>query len=118
MSPVDTEGILGIPGDATKIKEIKAMFHSGSAFMDLSKYGTHDVAGALLLYIYELPEPVFTDVYYKQFLDSLRTCKLLLSLADTLLEIENVAARLSAIKELVQSLPLANQVPVDPSFCC
>ncbi|XP_060095208.1 rho GTPase-activating protein 18 isoform X2 [Heteronotia binoei] len=68
---LDTEGLLRIPGVATRIKslcqELEAKFYEGTFNWETVKQ--HDAASVLKLFIRELPQPLLTVEYLKAFQD-------------------------------------------------
>ncbi|XP_010009791.1 PREDICTED: rho GTPase-activating protein 18, partial [Nestor notabilis] len=68
---LETEGLLRIPGVATRIKslcqELEAKFYEGTFNWENVKQ--HDAASLLKLFIRELPQPLLTVEYLKAFQD-------------------------------------------------
>ncbi|XP_074846688.1 rho GTPase-activating protein 18 [Carettochelys insculpta] len=68
---LDTEGLLRIPGVATRVKslcqELEAKFYEGTFNWESVKQ--HDAASLLKLFIRELPQPLLTVEYLKAFQD-------------------------------------------------
>ncbi|XP_077209402.1 rho GTPase-activating protein 18 isoform X4 [Paroedura picta] len=68
---LDTEGLLRIPGVATRVKslcqELEAKFYDGTFNWETVKQ--HDAASLLKLFIRELPQPLLTVEYLKAFQD-------------------------------------------------
>jgi len=89
-SAIDREGIMSIPGDSIKVKEIKQQFDAGIA-PNLDDFGAHEIASTLLLYLYELPEPLLTKSRYMKFLDSIM--------------VSDPETRLTALKTVINDLP-------------
>ena len=70
IKALDREGILSVPGETDKIKEIKCSFEQGMENIDLNRYGAHDITGALISYLFELPEPILTRSSYVKFISA------------------------------------------------
>ncbi|XP_054249079.1 rho GTPase-activating protein 18 [Indicator indicator] len=94
---LETEGLLRIPGAATRIKslcqELEAKFYDGTFNWENVKQ--HDAASLLKLFIRELPQPLLTVEYLKAFQD-----------------VQNLPTRkqqLQALNLLVLLLPEANR---------
>ncbi|NXG41120.1 RHG18 protein, partial [Psilopogon haemacephalus] len=94
---LETEGLLRIPGAATRIKslcqELEAKFYDGTFNWEHVKQ--HDAASLLKLFIRELPQPLLTVQYLKAFQD-----------------VQNLPTRkqqLQALNLLVLLLPEANR---------
>ncbi|XP_054831512.1 rho GTPase-activating protein 18 [Eublepharis macularius] len=68
---LDTEGLLRIPGVATRVKslcqELEAKFYEGTFNWETVKQ--HDAASLLKLFIRELPQPLLTVEYLRAFQD-------------------------------------------------
>ncbi|XP_041106189.1 rho GTPase-activating protein 18-like [Polyodon spathula] len=67
---LDTEGLLRIPGSATRVKslcqDLEAKFYEGTFAWDSVKQ--HDAASLLKLFIRELPHPLLTVEYLNAFI--------------------------------------------------
>ncbi|XP_026050788.1 rho GTPase-activating protein 18-like isoform X1 [Carassius auratus] len=71
---LDTEGVLRIPGAATRVKavchELEHKFYEGTFLWESLKQ--HDAASLLKLFIRELPYPLLTVEYFSAFLSVLK----------------------------------------------
>eukprot|EP01103_Thecamoeba_quadrilineata_P014618 TRINITY_DN4399_c0_g9_i1.p1 TRINITY_DN4399_c0_g9~~TRINITY_DN4399_c0_g9_i1.p1 ORF type:complete len:548 (-),score=141.11 TRINITY_DN4399_c0_g9_i1:179-1822(-) len=93
---LDVPGIFRISGIATQIQAIKKMYDAGK-LPDLSKYDINDVAGALKLWLRQLPQPLLTFSLYEAFMA-----------ATSITESEE--ERLECIRRVVKRLPKGNLV--------
>ncbi|XP_074843514.1 rho GTPase-activating protein 28 isoform X1 [Carettochelys insculpta] len=95
---LETEGILRVPGSASRVKnlhqEIESKFHEDT--FDWNQVRNNDAAGLLKMFIRELPSPLFTVEYLPAFI--------------TLVEkVSNVKLQLQALHLLIMLLPDANR---------
>ncbi|KAM4706287.1 rho GTPase-activating protein 28 isoform 2-T2 [Rhinophrynus dorsalis] len=95
---LETEGILRVPGSASRVKslreELESKFHEGT--FDWDKVRNNDAAGLLKMFIRELPTPLFTMEYLPAF--------------TTLVEkISKIKLQLQALHLLIMLLPDANR---------
>jgi len=91
---IDSEGIFRISGSFATIKSIKQLVDEGK-ILDLDQYDVNSVAGALKLYLRELPVPVLTFENY-----------------DKIIELSSISNEKEAIlqeKTLVAALPPPNR---------
>ncbi|XP_013383351.1 rho GTPase-activating protein 17 isoform X2 [Lingula anatina] len=65
---MEEEGLFRVAGGAAKVKKLKAAFDAG--IVDMSDYvrDIHCIAGALKLYLRELPEPLLTYDLYDEWM--------------------------------------------------
>jgi len=68
---LDVEGLFRIGASTKTINDIRASFRNGQE-VDLSNFDAHAVAGALKVYLRELPDPLLLPIYkkYKEQVDS------------------------------------------------
>jgi len=90
---IDRESILSVPGDSNKIRELKQLLEKGET--DFSMFNPNDVSGTLMLYLYELPEPVLTRSAYPKFLDAQ--------------QLTDIPSRIDTIKRIFTELPEPNR---------
>ncbi|KAG5519919.1 hypothetical protein PMAC_000196 [Pneumocystis sp. 'macacae'] len=93
---LDEIGIYRVPGSVVSVNALKALLNSGEV-VDLKEDRWADIniiAGALKLWLRELPEPLMTYKLYSQFI----------SLSD----ISDYYKRIVFLKELIQKLPPYN----------
>jgi hypothetical protein len=72
---VEVEGIYRTSGNATQIQEIKRLFDRDSGAVDLLRPNKqlndiHSVASALKLYFRELPDPLLTKEFHREFIEA------------------------------------------------
>ncbi|XP_064612092.1 active breakpoint cluster region-related protein-like isoform X2 [Liolophura sinensis] len=70
---MDETGIYRVSGVTSDVQRLKKAFDKNSrgAMHLLSEFDIHAVSGVLKLYFRELPEPLFTEALYCNFIDSL-----------------------------------------------
>ncbi|KAM4687890.1 rho GTPase-activating protein 28 [Discoglossus pictus] len=95
---LETEGILRVPGSASRVKslreELESKFYENT--FDWEKVRNNDAAGLLKMFIRELPAPLFTMEYLPAFI--------------TLVEkISKIKLQLQALHLLIMLLPDANR---------
>ncbi|KTW30940.1 uncharacterized protein T551_01492 [Pneumocystis jirovecii RU7] len=93
---LDEVGIYRVPGSIVSVNALKALLNSGEAvnLKDDRWADVNIIAGALKLWLRELPEPLMTYKLYPQFID--------------LSDIPDYHKRITVLKELIQKLPLYN----------
>ncbi|XP_064626283.1 rho GTPase-activating protein 44-like isoform X2 [Lineus longissimus] len=67
---LDEEGLFRVAGSSSKVKKLKAAFDAGIVEMDDFLRDPHVVAGALKLYLRELPEPLMTYKLYPEWMQA------------------------------------------------
>ncbi|KAF2205100.1 RhoGAP-domain-containing protein [Delitschia confertaspora ATCC 74209] len=77
MFGLEVEGIYRIPGTASHIQAMKALFDSDSSRVDFRnpeafQHDVNSVAGLLKQFFRELPDPLLTRAFYQQFIDAAR----------------------------------------------
>ncbi|KAJ5594462.1 uncharacterized protein N7459_000670 [Penicillium hispanicum] len=96
---LDMEGIYRLSGSATHISHMKAVFNNDSSQVDFTNpenfyHDVNSVAGLLKQFFRDLPDPLFTEQYYSQFVDAAR--------------IDDDAQRRDSLHALINSLPDAH----------
>ncbi|KAL3856236.1 hypothetical protein ACJMK2_011013 [Sinanodonta woodiana] len=93
---LDEVGIYRVSGVTSEVQRLKRLFNKNpvAAGMQIGDVDIHAVTGVLKLYFRELPEPLFTDANYHQFLH--------------LVELSDEEAKEKCMLELLHSLPEPN----------
>ncbi|MEE6464423.1 hypothetical protein FKM82_006255 [Ascaphus truei] len=95
---LETEGILRVPGSASRVKnlrqELESKFYENT--FDWEKVRNNDAAGLLKLFIRELPTPLFTVEYLPAFIALVE-------------KISKIKLQLQALHLLIMLLPDANR---------
>jgi hypothetical protein len=91
---LETEGLFRLAGGVARVKKLKAMFDAN--MVDMSDFVTdvHAIAGALKLYLRELPEPLLMYELYDSWVQAGMT--------------QDSDIRLQSLYTLVHSLPQEN----------
>lgn len=91
---IEEEGLLRVAGTVSKVKKLKAAFDAGLfGIVDMNEYSRdpHAVAGALKMYLRELPNPIMTHELYDEWMSASR--------------ISDKDMKLKALRPIVERLP-------------
>ncbi|KAJ5219872.1 hypothetical protein N7468_009076, partial [Penicillium chermesinum] len=96
---LDLEGIYRLSGSANHISHMKALFDNDSSQVDLTNpesfyHDVNSVAGLVKQFFRDLPDPLFTNQYYSQFIEAAR--------------IEDDIQRRDSMHALINNLPDAH----------
>ncbi|XP_062508209.1 rho GTPase-activating protein 17-like [Corticium candelabrum] len=91
---LETEGLFRLAGGVARVRKLKAMFNARMVDMSAFVTDVHAIAGALKLYLRELPEPLLTYELYDSWIKAGM--------------MQDNDARLQSLWSLVQSLPQEN----------
>ena len=72
---LDSEGIYRISGNSNHISQLRAQFDHDSSKIDFRDpqsffHDVNSVAGLLKLFFRDLPDPLFTEEHYQEFIDA------------------------------------------------
>lgn len=88
------EGLFRVSGTLTKIKKLKAAFDIDEIDLSDMDNHAHSIAGALKMYLRELPEPLMTYNLYTEWMKAA--------------SVDGTENRLAAIKDVINRMPVAN----------
>ncbi|KAJ9596526.1 hypothetical protein L9F63_012468 [Diploptera punctata] len=94
---MEEEGLFRIAGSASKVRRMRMSFDACCLTLPtaLEYRDPHVIAGALKMYLRELPEPLMTRSLYDEWMTAARSQT-------------SQEARLQALKQVVDKLPQAN----------